>query len=47
LVTKPNINTNWISYAVALYLNKNLPKTLEVIASFEKCVADNKEKLKR
>lgn len=48
LVAKPSVHVNWICYAVALYLNKNLVKALEVIESFEKTLKDSKEeKLKR
>jgi tetratricopeptide (TPR) repeat protein len=41
LVAKPNINVNWICYAVALYLKKDLEKALEVVESFEKTLINN------
>lgn len=48
LVGKAGVQANWITYAVALYLAKDYSRALEVLASFEKTLKEDKnEKLKK
>ena len=49
LVAKSSVHVNWVTYAVALYLSKDYTRALEVLASFEKTLKEDKnsEKLKK
>lgn len=47
MLAKPNIQANWVTYAVAVYLTKNYKKTLEVLESFERTLKENKDKMSK
>ena len=48
LVEKPNIQLNWLSYAVALYLSQQYTRALDVVNSFENTSKNDKNmKLKK
>ena len=47
MVTKSDITTNWLLFAVASFLNKNYEKTIDIIDSFEKTLDNHKKFLKK
>jgi hypothetical protein len=42
LVGKASVQANWVTYAVALFLAKDYSRALEVLASFEKTMKEEK-----